>query len=104
MVHNIAMGCRIFIVKNKVQYSNGINRRKLKVPIAFLRLLLDREGRIKQAAIFKIILFRFLQLNNKELTISADTVQVKDGFSIQRCSALVFTVAEVEFLNLMAFR
>ncbi len=52
---------RLAATKTKIQYSNGINGLELVIPtLAFSRLVLNREGRIKNASVNKIFLFYIL--------------------------------------------
>ena len=91
------------VIKNKVQYTHGINGCKFVIPIPFLRLLLNREGRVVDTAVFEIILLCFLDLNYKLLTRFTFTVNIENGFTVDRRITYILTVAIGQIFDAMFY-
>ena len=103
-MYNGMIVCFLVFFKHKVQYANGVHGRQPVVPVAALRLLLNGEGGVIEAAVFEVVLFGFLKLYHKAFAAGAGAVEVKNGFAIQNRSPLVFIFSVLKVLYLMALR
>ncbi len=89
------------VVENEVEDADGVDGAEFKVPLAFEGLFLDWEGGVVDAAIFKEVLFGFLDFDDEAIAVLGLAVDVEDGFTIELCTAKVFGVFEREILNVV---
>jgi hypothetical protein len=89
------------VIENEIEDADAVDRAKFKVPLAFERLFLDGEGGVVDAAIFKEVLFSFLDFDDKPIAVFGLTVNVEDGFTVDRCTAKILGVFERQILNMV---
>ena len=89
------------IIKNEVKDSYGIDRTEFKVPFAFEGLFLNRESGVVDTAVFKEVLFGFLDFNDEAFAILGLAIDIEDGFTINDLATKLFGVFEGEILNVV---
>ncbi len=90
--------------ENEIQDADQINRRKLIVPIATLRLFLNREAGVKNASISKIILFGALHLDDEAFAVLAGAKQIENRAAVESRAPDLFVASIRQLLNLMLRR
>ena len=89
------------IVKNEVENSDGVDSAEFKVPFAFEGLFLNRESGVVDTAVFKEVLFGFLDFNDEAFAVLGLAIDVEDGFTINSLATKLLGVFEGEVLDVM---
>ena len=92
---------RIFIGEGKIEDADEVNSSQLIVPVAFLSLLLNREGRIEETSVFEEILFGLLHFDDEALAIFAYAIEVEYGLTVSFRIAEVFVSGVAEVFDMM---
>ena len=89
------------VVKNEVENSDGVNSAEFKVPFAFEGLFLNWESGVVNTAVFKEVLFGFLDFNDEAFAVLGLAIDVEDGFTVNGRATKLFGVFEGEVLDMM---
>ena len=89
------------VVKNEVENSDGVDSAEFKVPFAFEGLFLNWESGVVDTAVFKEVLFGFLDFNDEAFAVLGLAIDVEDGFTVNDLTSKLFGVFEGEVLDLM---
>ena len=89
------------VVKNEVENSDGVDSAEFKVPFAFEGLFLNREGGVVDTAVFKEVLFGFLDFNDEAFAVLGLAINIEDGFTVNNLTSELFGVFEGEILNVV---
>ena len=79
------MNQRLFmpmIIKDKVENTDRVDRRKLKVPLTPKRLLLYGETGIENTSVFEEVLLRFLDLNDESFAVFSLAINIKNSLPV----------------------
>ena len=83
----------IFMVgEHKVKDSNSIDSFKIKIPNAFLALILNRKGGIEHASVLEKLLLSLLHLNDERLALLVLAVDIEDGTAVAIAITQILTI------------
>ncbi len=89
----------LILIKDKIKNTNGIDSLEPEIPIAPLRLLLNRERGIKEAAILEEFLLGFLEFDDELLAALALAIQIKYSLAVDFRGTQVFGALEGQRLD-----
>ena len=96
------VGRILAIGKHEIQHANGIDIVQMVVPLlAFYSLLADGERGVIDAAIFEVLLLRFLHLNDETAAVARHAVHIEHGATVTIALAKVLGIQVLYIGNLL---